>query len=249
MDLLKAFDLQDGAIVAAVGGGGKTSLVYGLGEQAADSGLSAIVTTTTKFTRRAGGPMPAVMEAPDGEAVAVAQRTLRAGEWFVLSAGKGSLARMLGFAPETIDGLAELHAGLIAVEADGSAHRPFKAPAEHEPVIPSRATDVIVCVGLEVLGKPIDEEHVHRPEIVARLARASIGDTVTIDHVLRVLSHDAGGRKGVPAGARLHALLNAPGDDEQRDLGKRLAGRLIFGGYQRAIVGTVHKSEIDMIAC
>lgn len=249
MDLLKAFDLPAGAIVAAVGGGGKTSLVYGLGEQAAASGLSAIVTTTTRFTRRAGGSMPAVIEAPEGEALAAASQSLRAGEWFVLSAGKGPLARMLGFTPETIDALAGLEAGLIAVEADGSAHRPFKAPAPHEPVIPSRATDVIVCVGLEILGKPIDEEHVHRPEIVARLARASIGDTVTIEHLLGVLSHDDGGRKGVPPGARLHALLNAPGDDEQRELGKKLAGRLIFGGYQRAIVGTLHRSEIDMIAC
>ena len=40
MDLFEAFDFQPGAIVAAVGGGGKTSLVYALGTEAAAMGLS-----------------------------------------------------------------------------------------------------------------------------------------------------------------------------------------------------------------
>ncbi|MEX1103179.1 MAG: hypothetical protein WED87_02945, partial [Dehalococcoidia bacterium] len=60
---------------------------------------------------------------------------------------------------------------------------------------------------------------------------------------------EEGGRKGLPEGARLHALLNAPAGDEQRALGARLAGRLIFGGYYRAIMGTIHRAEIDTIAC
>ncbi len=236
-------------MVAAVGGGGKTSLVYALGDHAAGLGLSAIVTSTTRFTRPANAPMPRVVETNDAEAVEVARRELRPGEAIVLIAGKGTQARMLGFTPETLDALTAVGAGLITIEADGSAHRPFKAPAAHEPVIPSRATDVIVCVGLEALGKALDERHIHRPEIVARLARAEMGDAITIEHMLRVLTHEEGGRKGVPTGARLHALLNGPADDAQRELGVKLAGRLVFGGYERAIVGTIHKAEIDMVAC
>lgn len=249
MDLFDAFDLKPGAVVAAVGGGGKTSLVYALGDQAAAMGLPAIVTTTTRFTRRTTGNMPRVVELA-GDAPGEGLRAeLHDGEAIVVSAGPGKQGRMLGVPTETIDGWANVGAGVIAIEADGSAHRPFKAPAAHEPVIPPSTTDVIVCVGLDVLGKPLDERNVHRPEIVARLARAAMGDAVTIDHILRVLSHDEGGRKSVPVGARLHALLNAPGDDAQRALGTKLAGRLIFGGYYRAIVGTIHRGEIDMIAC
>jgi len=155
----------------------------------------------------------------------------------------------VGFDPSVIDAWRELGAGVVAVEADGSAHKPFKAPAEHEPVIPSSTTDVIVCVGLDVLGKPLNELYVHRPEIVARLARTELGEPVTMETILRVLVHDEGGRKGLPEGARLHALLNNPGDEDRRQAGSKLAGRLIFGGYYRAIVGTVHRAEIDMIAC
>ena len=249
MDLFDAFDLKPGAVVAAVGGGGKTSLVYALGDQAAAMGLAAIVTATTRFTRRSQGPMPRVVELPADATANVVRAELHAGEAVVLSAGAGSQGRMLGFPTETVDGWAELGAGMTAIEADGSAHRAFKAPAEHEPAIPATATDVIVCVGLDVLGKPLDERHVHRPDIVARLGRATAGGPLSADHILRVLTHDVGGRKRVPPGARLHALLNAPGDDAQRSLGTQLAGRLIFGGYYRAIVGTIHRGEIDMIAC
>jgi probable selenium-dependent hydroxylase accessory protein YqeC len=100
-----------------------------------------------------------------------------------------------------------------------------------------------------VLGKPLEGQHVHRPEIVAALSGTEPGAPVTLQTILRVLTHEAGGRKGLPDGARLHALLNAPATEEQRALGAKLAGRLIFGGYYRAIVGTVHRAEIDTIAC
>lgn len=249
MDLFDAFDLKPGAVVSAVGGGGKTSLVYALADEAAAMGLPAIVTTTTRFTRRAGGPMPRIVEMSDESAVQVLREELRAGEALVASRGTAPQSRLVGFEPAVIDAWRELGAGVVAVEADGSAHKPFKAPAAHEPVIPSSTTDVIVCVGLDVLGKPLDELYVHRPEIVARLAKAELGEPVTVETILRVLVHDEGGRKGLPEGARLHALLNNPGDEDRRQAGSKLAGRLIFGGFYRAIVGTVHRAEIDMIAC
>jgi molybdenum cofactor cytidylyltransferase len=250
MDLFEAFELEPGAVVAAVGGGGKTSVVYALGDQAAAMGLSAIVASTTKFTRRpAGGPMPPVVEASDADSLELFRSAIGPGRAVAGSAGAAAKGRMQGYAPETVDRWAELGVGLIAVEADGSAHRPFKAPAAHEPVIPSSATDVIVCVGLDVLGKPLTDEHVHRAEIVARLARAELGAPVTVEMILRVLTHEEGGRKGLPPEARLQALLNAPATAEQRALGEKLAGRLIFGGYYRAVVGTIHRAEIDKIAC
>ncbi len=249
MDLFDTFDLKPGAVVAVVGGGGKTSLVYGLGDRAAEMGLSAVVASTTKFTRRPGGPMPHVIEADDERSLASLRASMAPGTVVVASAGPAAKGRMQGYAPETVDRWSELEAGLIAVEADGSAHRPFKAPAAHEPVIPSSATDVVVCVGLEVLGKALTEQNVHRAEIAAALGKTQVGAPVTIETILRVLTHEDGGRKGLPESARLHALLNAPANEEQRTLGAKLAGRLIFGGYYRAIVGTVHRAEIDTIAC
>eukprot|EP01043_Picozoa_sp_COSAG02_P002142 COSAG02_NODE_48_length_45421_cov_103.222100_35_plen_81_part_00 len=41
--------LQRGAIVAAVGGGGKTSLCFALARDCRAAGLKAVITTTTKM--------------------------------------------------------------------------------------------------------------------------------------------------------------------------------------------------------
>lgn len=241
MDLYEAFALSPGAIVAAVGGGGKTSLVYSLGAEAAVRGLSAVVASTTKFTRPPGGEMPRIIESRDADLAARLRCELAPGAVVAASAGDGAHGRIDGFLPQTIDDLAGIGAGLIAVEADGSAHRPFKAPASHEPVIPASATDVIVCAGLEVLGHALEAPWVHRPEIAARLADTFPGALVTADTIVRVLLHEAGGRKGVPAGARLHALLNGPSSEEHERLGAHIAGRLVYGGYHSAVVATAHR--------
>jgi probable selenium-dependent hydroxylase accessory protein YqeC len=75
-------------------------------------------------------------------------------------------------------------------------------------VIPAESTLVLVVVGADVLGVPLDAEHVHRPERVSLLSGARPGATVTPEMVARVLAHPDGGRKGVPAAARLIVLVN-----------------------------------------
>ncbi len=228
-------------MVAAVGGGGKTSLVYALASEATGRGLSAVVTTTTRFTRPRRQPMPPMIEC-DAESIGESLRTsIAPGKTVVAVSAVGPRERLLGFDPEVVDSFASLGIGLLAVEADGSAQRHFKGPAGHEPSIPSRTTDVVVCVGLDILGKPLDERFVHRPEVVADLAGAVRGEPVTADMIVRVLLHEAGGRKGVPANARLHALLNGPPTDEHVTLGTHIGSRLVYGGYYRAVVATAHR--------
>jgi molybdenum cofactor cytidylyltransferase len=241
MDLFDAFDFHAGAIVAVVGGGGKTSLVYALGSEAAERALIAVITTTVKFTRPPGMPMPPVIETTDMRAADDVAEAMAPGKAWVVSSGEGTRGRLLGLLPDTIDSLATLGLGLIAIEADGSAHRPFKAPAAHEPVIPSSATDVVVCLGLSVLGQPLSEQWVHRPEVVAALAGTQPGTPVTPDCIVRTLLHEAGGRKGVPPSARLHALLNNPTTPEHEQLAVHIAERLVYGGYRRAVVAAAHR--------
>ena len=57
----------------------------------------------------------------------------------------------------------------VLVEADGAAHRPLKAHAPHEPVIPPEANQTICVVGASGFGQPIAQA-VHRPERYAPLA-------------------------------------------------------------------------------
>ncbi|HEY4669858.1 MAG TPA: selenium cofactor biosynthesis protein YqeC [Tepidiformaceae bacterium] len=241
MDLWDAFDLTAGSIVAAVGGGGKTSLVYALAREAAGRGYSAVVTTTTRFTRPKGMEMPMVVEASAAEVAGRLEGTLEPGRIVVAISGTGSQRRLVGYDDAGIASIARLKPGLLAVEADGSGRLPFKAPAEHEPVIPSATTHVVVCVGLEVLGRALTEEFVHRPDLVGGLAEVGQGEPVGPGVVTRVLLHPEGGKKRVPPGARLCALLNNPPTEEHERLGVHIAQRLVYGGYHVAVVACAHR--------
>ena len=241
MDLFEAFGFGPGSIVAAVGGGGKTSLVFTLANEAAARGLAAAVTTTARFTRPRGIPLPPCLSTTPEDLATAFARELRPGQARTFISAEVEAGRYAGFTPEMI---ASLPPGdfFLAIEADGSAHRPFKAPAPHEPAIPSTTTDVAVCVGLSVLAHPLSDVWVHRPGLVSDLARVATGAPVTAEVIVDTLLHAEGGRKGVPAGARLHALLNRPLNEEHHAIANHIAARLVYGGYNTAVVATAHES-------
>jgi probable selenium-dependent hydroxylase accessory protein YqeC len=112
-------------------------------------------------------------------------------------------------------------------EADGSRMRPFKAPAEHEPVIPVETSLVVPVVGADVFGKTLDADHVHRPELVSALSGAPLGTPITPEIVARVLAHPEGGRKGVPVSARVVALINKVESLPDRTPARETAERLL----------------------
>ncbi len=94
------------------------------------------------------------------------------------------------------------HAIPLLVEADGSRQKPLKAWADHEPAVPGFADQVVQVVGLSALGKPLQEENVHRVDIFSRLSGLHPGDTVTAEAITHVLSHPEGGLKNTPASPR-----------------------------------------------
>jgi molybdenum cofactor cytidylyltransferase len=117
--------------------------------------------------------------------------------------------RVDGLSFETLRAIAGLpEVDFLLVEADGSRERPLKAPAPHEPALPPCATLVVPVVGLDVLGKPLAPAYVHRPELVAALARCAPDAPVTPAVVAAVTRHPQGGCKNVPPGAAVIPFLN-----------------------------------------
>jgi molybdenum cofactor cytidylyltransferase len=96
----------------------------------------------------------------------------------------------------------------LLIEADGSRQKPLKAPAAHEPAIPEFVDTVIVVAGLSALGKPLSSDDVHRPEIFSLLSGLQLGEQISNDSILRVITHTEGGCKNIPTLARRLALLN-----------------------------------------
>lgn len=201
--LVAALGLGERELVALVGAGGKSTLLRRLGEELARSGHRVVLSTTTHLGVDQVGPLDEVVWSvdPDLVAEAVASRS----PIFVLAAATPPKAS--GPPPGALDALfAEGGCDYLVVEADGARRRSLKAPAAHEPVIPSRATLVIVVAGLDAVGRPAIEV-AHRPVRVAALTGRPARAPLRPEDIATVLGHPEGGLKGVPSGARVAVVL------------------------------------------
>ncbi len=211
-------------VTAVIGGGGKTTLLRTLGQELAQS-YSVLLCTTTKIF-----PFPDIPCARSEEELTRLRehcRLLCAGQEAPGTGGK------LTAPPMPMAQLAEWF-DYVLVEADGSAQRPVKAHAPHEPVIPPVANQVICVVGAAGFGRPI-REAAHRPELYARLAGAEETDIVTPEIEVAVLKAESlyhrlfinqtDTLEDMETVKQLAALLNGP----------ILAGSLQKGAYFRCL--------------
>lgn len=154
-------DLEHTNVISVVGGGGKTTTILTLAKELKKQGQKVLITTSTGIfiPEKDSYDNLFLMEIPES---------------FMLKNG-------------TITYFAQIDTGIklktkeislidhiisrsifdtILIEADGSKAKPIKAPAEHEPVISKHTTITIGIIGLDCLGSPINEEYVHRPELI-----------------------------------------------------------------------------------
>lgn len=144
-------------VVSLVGGGGKTSTMYQLADELAESGYRVLVTTSTHIQ------CPENREAALVDHVSQLSKEMWQGN--ILTAGK-PLENREGICklsmPEGLGDQDEMErilsfTDVILIEADGAKRMPVKIPADHEPVIVSQTGLVIACAGLSALGKTFEE--------------------------------------------------------------------------------------------
>jgi probable selenium-dependent hydroxylase accessory protein YqeC len=236
MTLLVPLGIGPGDVVAAVGAGGKTTLVYALAAEARAQGLRVLVTTTTHM-----GTLPEATTGPlfvesDGVSDASIDAALRDHGRATILGRRVRPDKLEGLAPERVDALRS-RADLVLIEADGARGRSLKAPAAHEPVVPASASVMVVVAALDVLGTPAGGELVHRPEIVARLTGLRPDDLVTEDALATCLTHADSYPARMREGLRAVAFLNKVEDAARAGAAERIASRLC-PPYARAVAGS-----------
>jgi probable selenium-dependent hydroxylase accessory protein YqeC len=208
--LVEALAIGSREHIALVGGGGKTTLLFALAEELKRSGKRAITSTTTKVWHREALQSEKVLLLGDGAdwRNRTSGELSRGGTVFVGRRILGS-GKVEGISPSLADALfdeSDVH--YLIVEADGSAGHPLKAPAEHEPVIPSSVTLVVGMMGLEAVNARLDEVTAFRVEQVTNVTGVNPGDVLTPGALAKVFLHPMGLFKGTPDGARRVVVLN-----------------------------------------
>jgi molybdenum cofactor cytidylyltransferase len=132
----------------------------------------------------------------------------------------------------------------LLIEADGSRQKPLKSPAEHEPPIPNFTDTVIYVVGLSAIGKKLNEEHVHRPEIFSQLTNLEINKIITPESIINTLTHPQGGLKNIPPHAKKIALLNQADTPELQSIGGDMAKNLL-SHFDSILVGSLQQDNFQ----
>lgn len=231
--LSQALRLGQNEVVALVGGGGKTTTLFRLAAELAAT-RRVLMTTSTRIFAAQIKQAPAYVAFDPGRQTlddilpALNEALARHSQVLLIGQADWHSGKAFGVAPEVIDALvATGQFDTILVEADGSRMRPFKAPADHEPVIPALTTMVVPVVGVDVLGRPLSDETVHRAGLVSQLSQTLLGEPVTTQTIAEIFCHRQGGLKNVPDGARFVPLINKVETAAQQQAAHDLAARLL----------------------
>lgn len=262
MRLFQALKVKPNDVISFVGAGGKTTAALRLMGELAAIPRPVVFTTTTKILEPIpkqdeylllAGEEEALVQMPElltrYPKVFLARRRLEEVDPTALGGSDWDYPmrpnKLEGVPPSLVDRLApRVGQAVILVEADGARHCALKAPAAYEPVVPISTTILVPMADLTVLGKPLTDQYVHRPELVAGLTGAAVGDPVTVEMVAAVLNHPQGGLKNLPERARAIPILNQMPQDFPLDEAREIA-RLILRNerVERVIIASLRAPD------
>ncbi len=219
--LYQALNAESG-VVCAIGAGGKKSTLYALLEQ--HPGRAAM--TATVFTYEPPRHLQAAIVVDEESMLVDRIRALDAAH--VLYACPTEKAGRL--AGPDADTILDVHRRaafqLTLIKADGARMRKLKAPAEHEPHIPTYATAVLAVSSLLAVGQPLSERIAHRLEQVLESTGQAAGSTVTAETIAALYTHP----RGLQYNAGSHHLipvLNMADGPRQQSAGREAAARIL----------------------
>ena len=236
LELLQ-IDYEKYPVIAVVGGGGKTSLIYRLTDELIDKGKRVIITTTTHMAGESELPF-----ARGGDAVRV--KELLDKERYVIAAEyEEDTGKYASLTEEKLEELREL-CDVMLVEADGAKHLPCKVPNEKEPVIIPECTDVIAVVGMDALGKPL-EEVCFRKDLAVQFLNTSYKHLIAEEDIAKILSSVQGARKGVED-RKYCVVLNKCDDEIRKERAEKIRSLLKEKSIENVMITSCENRQNEL---
>lgn len=206
------------SMITFVGGGGKTSTIIALAQEMKKIHKTVLVTTTTHM-------YSSIVKLEDKPYITVV-------------GGEKVGEKIKGLSPLIIDKIyrKDLY-DFILVEGDGAKGRPIKGVESFEPVIPKETNMTIGVIGIDCLGKPINMNYVHRPEIFTKLVNKDLEESIDIDSIVNLTL----AKKGIFKNSKGENILFINKIENNKDLilGKRIKSELEKRGFNNVILGSI----------
>ena len=209
-------------VISLVGGGGKSTLLEYLACCFAARGMHTVIMTTTR------------MACPEHVCSSIEQCRLRWREGLYAACGERTENGKFRAPADAL--LAQIldEADAVIIEADGAHMRPCKAPEAHEPVILPQTDIVIGVMGVEALGRMVDEI-CHRPQCVRALLGCAGDHRLAAQDMAQILLSPMGTRKDV--GERdFYVVINKCDDKERLEAGWKVLDALAARGQTKAVL-------------
>lgn len=231
-DILSVFGIsKDIRLVSIAGAGGKTTLSHQILLAAVRSGRRCLQLPTAHISMSqacqpvvTGDVNTVILELSD-----LLRRSCADKKGITVSACAalaGINDKYTGFTPEEADEIIRvLKPDLTVTEADGARNLDFKAPADHEKLIPSGSDLTIVCASARAFGRAYDHKRVHRADEVKKFLEEEDNNLITPGLLGRIASSEAG--YGYVKNARLAVYVT--GLDKQAT-GSAVSGSEICSG-------------------
>jgi probable selenium-dependent hydroxylase accessory protein YqeC len=245
MDWTDALALTGKDLLCFVGAGGKSSLIRHLAKAMAATGRKVLVSTTTKMFLHQLYDLGEMCIEKDPDRLIRRLECGLSGKGILTAArALGEDGKVSGLSSDCIDLLFKRDLfQLLLIEADGARGKSLKAPATHEPVIPEACTLVLPVVGLDVLGRPLTEEYVHRPQIVSEAAGIRLNQTIAPEVIIRVMLIYRDLAQKFQSAVRIVPIINKADSDGQVVVARDLGTRMISRGFERILVTSTADSH------
>ncbi|MEN8212016.1 MAG: selenium cofactor biosynthesis protein YqeC [Thermodesulfobacteriota bacterium] len=224
--LIKALQLNKKGVISLIGAGGKTSLMFLLAKKLSQSKKRVLTTTTTKiFMPEPDFSPDTIIEDDVNELIKKARCNTK--HYHHFSAGRKHdtiSGKLKGFEPEIIDHLWQTKIfDWIIVEADGAKQKPLKSSNLNEPVISKATTHLILVTGLDAVGKTLDENHVHRPEIFSDNTGLGMGEKIDAQSIASSIGFEIKKAKSFCSSSLNFILLNKADTYSRKASGNKIA--------------------------
>ena len=219
MNIIDMLDikLDKRELITLVGAGGKTTTMFALAEELRLFGKKVLVTTTTAIFYPLRNQYDYIIVKESYSKEMFLETGVHVAKIVVFGRAVNPMGKLLGAQAEDIDRIFKDNIfDFILVEGDGSRGKPIKAPAVYEPVVPSMTTKVVGLIGMDAIGKKINSEYVHRPEIFCSITNSSMDDNIDAKIVSKLVFNKNGLYKNAPLGCKKYLIFNKV--DKEKDL-------------------------------
>jgi probable selenium-dependent hydroxylase accessory protein YqeC len=238
----EALGLKEREVISLVGAGGKTTLMYRLAKELLLSGKRVVTTTTTKILEPDREETNFLFVDSDEKKMKdFVFRHLDRYRHMTVARERLGTGKLKGVSPDLVNELWSLDKiDTTIVEADGAAGRPVKAPREWEPVIPAATTLVVAILGVDGVGRELNEENVFQPKGISKITGIPVGEKLTGAAMAILTVHPEGLFKGAPSSSRVVIFLNKVdipnGVSKAKDIARKIfekkhrqIGRVVLG--------------------